>query len=133
MFYLGGFAMFACVPPLLFAALQWIRTRLVTSVVESYPASSGSSSMNTTITLGFASLLPGGVGSQHTFAARDLRTEYDGGVAYLVMQDAEAAQAAGLPTSYVLDPIEMANVWSDGEKASELLKFMNRMGEGDVQ
>ena len=136
MLFLGGFAMFACVPPVLLASLQWIRTRLVTSVVESgreasvsAPLPSSSSSADTTITLGFASLLPGGVGSQRSFGPRDLRTEYDGGIAYLVVQDAEAARAAGLPTSYVLDPIEMANVWSDEEQARRLFEFMNRMGE----
>lgn len=136
MFFLAGFAMFACVPPVLLASLQWIRTRLVTSVVEyrhpaslSAPTSSSSSSAGTTITLGFASLLPGGVGSQRSFASTELRTEYDGGVAYLVVQDPEAARVAGLPISYVLDPIEMANVWSNDEQARELLEFMNRMGQ----
>jgi hypothetical protein len=134
-FFLSGFAMFACVPPLLLASLQWIRTRLVTSIVEchasslSHPTSRSRSSMDTTITLGFAPLFPGGVGSQRSFGSQDLRTEYDGGIAYLIVQDAEAAQAAGLPTSYVLDPIEMAQVWSNEEEAAKLLEFMNRMGD----
>ncbi len=132
--YLSGFAMFACVPPLLLASLQWIRTRLVTSIVECRAdklshSTPSCSSMDTTITLGFASLFPGGVGSQRSFASRDLRAEYDGGIAYLVVQDAEAARAAGLPTSYVLDPIEMAQVWSDDEQAAKLLELMNRMGD----
>lgn len=140
MFYLGGFAMFACVPPLLLASLHWIRTRLVVSVVASRVPDNLSistsdpnrTSTSTNITLGFASLLPGGVGSQRSFASKDLRTEYDGGIAYLVMQDTEAARAEGLPTRFVLDPIEMANVWSDEEKARELLEAMNRMGERHV-
>lgn len=131
----GGFAMFACVPPLLLASLHWIRTRLVTSVTESRvtePQSNGGSGrcgVTTTITLGFAALVPGGVGSQRSFGLRELRTEYDGGIAYLFVSDEEGAKASGLPTSYVLDPIEMANVWTDEDKARVLLDAMNRLGD----